>query len=170
MYVHTPVLLEPVLALLEPSEAGQLLIDATVGEGGHAEAFLSRKRYASLACLILDMNMPGMKGIELQQQLLDRCYELPVVFLTAHGDIPITVKAMRQGAINFLTKPVDEEALLASVREAFATHRDRLARSRKKAEILQAVEQLTTREREQLVEDRASRQQRDNQYRTLFVV
>lgn len=111
-----------------------------------ADAFLSRERYPGVACLILDINMPGMKGDELQQRLLDTGYELPVVFLTAHGDIPISVRAMRMGATNFLTKPVDEEILLTSIREALALHRGWLADFRQRDAVLHAVESLTPRE------------------------
>ena len=70
------------------------------------------------ACLVLDVKMPGLDGLDLQKQLQQRDYVMPIVFITGHGDIPMSVKAMKTGAIDFLTKPFDEEDFLKAVQEA----------------------------------------------------
>ena len=92
-------------------------------------------------CLLLDMSMPGHDGLELQRRLREMGSSLPVVFLTGHGDVPSSVTAMRAGAVNFLSKPVNDEALLASVAEAVQI--DRAAR-RDNADVAVAHERLTT--------------------------
>lgn len=83
-----------------------------------AESFLEQFDTASAGCIILDLNLPGMSGPELQQALIRKQVHLPIIFLTAHGDIPTSVQAMKAGAEDFLTKPMDGAALLACVRRA----------------------------------------------------
>jgi FixJ family two-component response regulator len=93
-----------------------------------AETFLARgQRGDQLACLVLDVHMPGLDGLALQAQLSARQASLPIVFLTGVGDIPMSVAAMKQGACDFLTKPVDETVLLAAIRQALARQRADLA-------------------------------------------
>ena len=82
-----------------------------------AEAFLAKKPPAPPACVVLDVRMPGMTGLELQERLADRGFDLPIVFLTGHGDIPQSVRAMRQGAVDYLVKPVSEAVLVAKAQE-----------------------------------------------------
>ncbi|HET9205738.1 MAG TPA: response regulator [Burkholderiaceae bacterium] len=126
-----------------------------------ADAFLRAHDPALPGCLVLDMSMPGHDGLELQRRLTEMGSKLPVVFLTGHGDVPTSVTAMRAGAVNFLSKPVNDEALLASVAEAVQI--DREAR-RGNAEMHVARERLTTltaRERqvlERVVEGRLNKQ------------
>lgn len=113
-----------------------------------AEAFLAACRSEWRGCLILDVRMPGMNGPELQAELDRRDISLPVIFLTAHGDIPTTVRAIKAGAVDFLTKPVDGAILLQHIREAFeqsARMQEQAAASRTLCERLDA---LTERERE----------------------
>jgi FixJ family two-component response regulator len=88
-----------------------------------AEDYLARDRYDGIACLILDVRMPGSSGLELQDTLNELGSELPIVFLTGHGDIPLSVKAIKGGAVNFLTKPVGDEVLLSAVGQALAQHK-----------------------------------------------
>lgn len=88
-----------------------------------AEEYLARERFDGIACLILDVRMPGSSGLELQDKLNELGSDLPVLFLTGHGNIPMSVKAIRGGAVNFLTKPVREEVLLAAVKQALSQHR-----------------------------------------------
>ncbi len=90
-------------------------------------AFLARPRYPGPACLITDLRMPGMSGLELQQALLASGYRIPIIFISGHGDIPTTVKAVKAGAVDFLTKPFAREELLASVESALRYHREALA-------------------------------------------
>ena len=87
-----------------------------------ARQFLDHDREDLPGCLILDYQMPGQNGIELQEELIARHDDLPIIFLTAHGDIPMSVKAMRSGAVDFLTKPVGQQVLLRSVRNAIQWH------------------------------------------------
>ena len=88
-----------------------------------AEEYLARERFDGIACLILDVRMPGSSGLELQDKLNELGSDLPVLFLTGHGNIPMSVKAIRGGAVNFLTKPVREEVLLSVVKQALSQHR-----------------------------------------------
>lgn len=84
----------------------------------HAEEFLASERKRDVACLILDIRLPGMSGLELQSKLNEEHYRIPIIFITAHGDEKVRMRALRDGAVEFLTKPYDDEALLQSVRAA----------------------------------------------------
>ncbi len=112
--------------------------------------FLDRHDPNAPGCLVLDVAMPGLNGLELQQNLIARGHELAIIFLTGHGDIPMTVKAIKHGAVDFLTKPVDHDDLLKAVRAAI--EKDRLQRQScaEVAEIRQCLAALTPREREVL--------------------
>ena len=90
------------------------------------EAFLQAYDATQPGCLVLDVAMPGVDGLELQQRLMDSGCTLPIVFMTGHADVPMSVRAMRAGALNFLSKPVPDDVLLAAVAEAVA--KDRFAR------------------------------------------
>ncbi len=101
-------------------------------------------------CLVLDVAMPGLNGLELQQALIASGHELPIVFLTGHGDIPMTVQAMKRGAVDFLTKPVNDDTLLAAIRAAIEKDRVQRQARAEVAEIQQRFATLTPREREVL--------------------
>jgi len=107
-----------------------------------ANEFLERSDSEHVDCLVLDVTMPGLSGLELQEHLNRAGPRLPIVFLTGQGDIPMSVRAMKAGAVNFLTKPVDEAELLAAVRAALAqaarqqTERTALASERSRLETL----------------------------------
>ncbi|MGA9672285.1 MAG: response regulator [Terracidiphilus sp.] len=111
--------------------------------------FLDYARRDSCACLILDLKMPGLGGLEVQK-LISAKTSIPVIFLTGRGDIPSTVKAMKGGAVDFLTKPVDEEALLASVERALQQDRADRQEAVEQARLVSRYESLTPREREVL--------------------
>jgi FixJ family two-component response regulator len=83
-----------------------------------AELFLEREHYDGIGCLVLDVRMPGISGIDLQDELGKADYSMPIVFITGHGDIPMGVHAMKKGAVDFLAKPFEDEELLQAVREA----------------------------------------------------
>jgi FixJ family two-component response regulator len=85
-----------------------------------AEELLERKPLDGPSCLILDVSLPGVSGIVFQQQLKDAGTHIPIIFVTGHGDIPMTVKAMKSGAVEFLTKPLKRHALLDAIRQALA--------------------------------------------------
>lgn len=115
---------------------------------GSAEEYLSALNPGAPGCLILDLAMPGQSGLELQAQLAARHVEIPIVFLTGHGDVPASVRALKAGAVDFLEKPADAATLLQAVRTALA--RDREARqARAELVALQAQYQtLSRRERQ----------------------
>jgi FixJ family two-component response regulator len=114
-----------------------------------ATAFLEADKPDAPACLLLDLDLPDISGLELQKELLER-QAPPIVFLTGHGDIPSTVKAMKAGAVEFLSKPVGDDELLRAIDAAIAL--DRTARSRRAelSELQRCYERLTPREREVL--------------------
>lgn len=122
-----------------------------------AEAFLDSWNPQAPGCLLLDVTLPGLDGLELQHRLAGAGFALPIVFLTGHGDIPMTVRAIKAGAADFLTKPVSAEALLASVRTAIAT--DAAARQGRAdlTQLEQRLATLTPREREVLAAVAAGR-------------
>ena len=91
-----------------------------------AEEFLNRARPDSPSCLVLDVQLPDLSGLDLQRRMVDANNDMPIVFITGHGDIPTTVRAMKAGAIEFLTKPLVEGDVLESIRQAIA--RDRVVR------------------------------------------
>ena len=113
-----------------------------------AEAFLERKHYDGVGCIVLDVQMPGLSGMDLQDELSRADYSMPVIFITGHGNIPMSVQAMKKGAVNFLTKPFDEEELLQGVREAIEQDRSAKAERTEVHDALKLIEQLTPREHE----------------------
>jgi len=116
-----------------------------------AREFLQHTRPDVVQCLILDVRMPGVSGLDLQQQLSERGERLPIVFITAHGDVPMSVRAMKAGAVEFLLKPFSEQQLLDAIAAALEHDRtDRAARV-ERASIQKRYAELTAREREVLV-------------------
>ena len=119
-----------------------------VGTFSSPREFLERHDPSAPGCLVLDVAMPGLNGLELQEALSAKGSELPIIFLTGHGDIPMSVQAMKRGAVDFLTKPVNDEDLLKAV--YVAIEKDRLQRQTRAeaTEIQQRLATLTPRERE----------------------
>ena len=113
-----------------------------------ANAFLAQLRPDSAGCLITDIRMPGMSGLELQQELAKRCHTLPVVVLTAHGSVATARAALRAEAIDFLAKPFKQDELIAAIETAFERERQRLARLPKERLDRALLDGLTRRERE----------------------
>ena len=115
-----------------------------------AQAFLSRPRPDLPGCLVLDVRLPGLSGLDLQRELAGADTTPPIVFLTGHGDIPMSVRAMKAGAIEFLTKPFRAQDLLDAIRQAI--ERDRAARRERQqlAELRRRYDSLTPRERDVL--------------------
>ena len=113
-----------------------------------APEFLNRQQIDEPSCLVLDVRLPGLSGLDLQQRLAEINVSPPIIFITGHGDIPMSVRAMKAGAVEFLTKPFRDEDLLNAIREAI--QRDGFARRRQAeiAELHDRYESLTTRERE----------------------
>jgi FixJ family two-component response regulator len=115
-----------------------------------SQEFLDQHDQSTPGCLVLDISMPGINGLKLQQVLTAQDYTLPIIFLTGHGDIPMSVQAIKQGAIDFLTKPVNDTDLIAVIHSAL--EKDRLAREKfsELSELRQRLAKLTPREREVL--------------------
>jgi FixJ family two-component response regulator len=113
-----------------------------------AQQFLSFKRPEIPCCLVLDLQLPDLSGLDLQRELAEAGNEIPIIFITGHGDIPQSVRAMKAGAVEFLTKPFDTKVLVEAVSQAI--ERDRAARANRVlvAEIRRRYDTLTARERE----------------------
>ena len=115
---------------------------------GSAREFLDFPRADMAGCLILDVQMPGKTGIELQEELAAHQIDLPIVFMTAHGDIPMSVQAMKAGAVDFLPKPVDEQQLVQTVQQAISRFTRRREESADLDDFRRRVDSLSKRERE----------------------
>ena len=115
------------------------------------QAFLEQYDGAARGCLLLDVSMPGLNGIQLQQALLEKHCTLPIIFLTGCGDIPTSVEAMKHGAIDFLTKPVNDVALIGAVNQAFAQEAAARLVHEEIAVLRQRLAGLTPREQEVLL-------------------
>ena len=113
-----------------------------------AQEFLARPSAISPSCLVLDLQLPGLSGLDLQQRMADLGLDIPVVFLTGQGNIPASVKAMKAGAIEFLTKPVDEQNLLKAIEEAIERDRRTRQQQTEMHELRRRYESLTVREQE----------------------
>jgi FixJ family two-component response regulator len=115
-----------------------------------ADAFLAADRPDVPSCVILDVRMPGASGLDLQQQLLGAGIHIPLIFLTGHADVRISVRAMKAGAAEFLTKPASDQELIDAVHQAIAASRQARARSAELGELRRRFELLTSRERQVL--------------------
>jgi FixJ family two-component response regulator len=115
-----------------------------------ADEFLSRVEDRAPSCLLLDVQMPGMRGPEVHRSLTERGLTLPVVFLTGHGDIPTGVEAIKRGAVDFLLKPVDDELLLATVSRALARHVESAGHEIDRRRAQERFDRLSPRERDVL--------------------
>ena len=100
------------------------------------------------SCLVLDVKMKGLSGLDLQGELTNRCYAIPIIFITGHGDIAMSVQAMKKGAVEFLTKPFDDDELLNAVKEALLKDSQAHAGLKEQQQIMQKLDSLTTREHE----------------------
>jgi FixJ family two-component response regulator len=126
-----------------------------------AQDFLDRPGTEAPSCLVLDLQLPGLSGLDLQKRIAELGFQIPIVFLTGHGNIPASVRAMKAGAVEFLTKPFDDEELLRAVQEAI--ERDRRTRKQHAdlRELRERYESLTAREQEvmqQVVSGRLNKQ------------
>ncbi len=115
-----------------------------------AEGFLAQSRFDAPGCIILDVRMPGLNGLELQQALAAADRQLPIVFITGHGDVPMSVRAMKAGAEDFLPKPFDDEELLKAVAQALNKSQREQNERTEVDEIRKRLSSLTPREREVL--------------------
>jgi FixJ family two-component response regulator len=113
-----------------------------------AQEFLSRPRVLVPSCLVLDVNLPDLNGLDLQKHVAADRMDLPIIFITGYGDVPMTVQAMKAGAVEFLTKPFGDEVLLSAIRHAIECSRTALGREAEERELQDCYASLTPRERE----------------------
>lgn len=146
---------ESIVYVVDDDESVREAIQSLIRSVGlHVEAFASAqdflrsKRPDVPGCLVLDIRLPGFSGLQLQRKLADADIRIPIVFMTGHGDIPMTVKAMKAGAVEFLTKPFRDQDLLDAIQQAIET--DRSARRERSLtdDLRERYESLTPRERE----------------------
>ena len=133
---HAGVVETPVIAIVDDDPSVREGLESLIRSAGwrvetfaSAQEFLARPRAEAPCCLILDLQLPGLSGLDLQKRMAEVELEIPIVFLTGHGNIPASVQAMKAGAVEFLTKPFDEEELLQAIREAL--ERDRRNRQQR---------------------------------------
>ena len=113
-----------------------------------AQEFLRHKRPQTPACLVLDVRLPGLSGLELQRKLAPASKRIPIIFITGHGDIPMSVQAMKAGAVEFLPKPFNDDQLLAAIEQAIERDRAALKTYAEVTELESRYHSLTPRERE----------------------
>jgi FixJ family two-component response regulator len=113
-----------------------------------AQEFLRRRRPDGPACLVLDVRLPGASGLDLQKRMTETGLEIPIVFITGHGDVPMSVRAMKAGAVEFLTKPFRDQDLLDAIHQALERDRDARAQREELAALRTRFDSLTRRERE----------------------
>jgi FixJ family two-component response regulator len=115
---------------------------------GTTQEFLRSKRPDGPSCLVLDVRLPGINGLEFQRDLADKGFRIPIIFITGHGDIPMSVKAMKSGAVEFLTKPFHDQDLLDAIHQALDRDRAMHQQQSELAGLRKCFESLTPRERE----------------------
>src|ERR1700735_431022 len=118
---------EPTVFIVDDDISVRESLEALIGAAGwrpevfaSAQGFLAHGRLAGPSCLILDVNLPDLNGLDLQAHIAQDQAHMPIIFVTGYGDVPMTVRAMKAGAAEFLTKPIDKDVLLAAVRDAIA--------------------------------------------------
>lgn len=153
MNPHNP--LPGIVHVVDDDRAFRTALGRLLSAAGHqprlyesAPEYLAADDSESPACVLLDLSMPGISGLELQEALAQRPHAHPVIFLSGHGDIPSTVRAMREGALDFLTKPVATPTLLDAVHRALERDLEHFRRNRHLAELRERYDSLTPRERQ----------------------
>lgn len=147
--------LDPIVFVVDDDAAVRDAIkDLLESVGMRVEAFVSGAEFLKRApadapaCLILDVRLPGMSGLEFQRHLNASGFDIPIIFITGHGDIPITVQAMKNGAVDFLTKPFRDQELLDAIHKAIDRDRQRREQNAEVTSLRERYEELTPRERE----------------------
>jgi FixJ family two-component response regulator len=120
----------------------------TVETFASAQELLARPRPEGPSCLVLDVRLPGLSGLDLQKRLAEINLDIPIIFITGHGDVPTSVKAMKAGAIEFLTKPFDDQELLDAIQKAIESNREARRQEAEMAELRARYQLLTPREQE----------------------
>ena len=145
----------PVVFVVDDDAAVRESLDSLIRSVGlrvesfsSAQEFLRHEAPETPACLVLDVRLPGLSGLDLQRELLGAERAIPIIFITGHGDIPMSVRAMKAGAVEFLTKPFREQQLLRAIEQAIERDREGLAQRREMAELFARYGSLTPREQE----------------------
>jgi FixJ family two-component response regulator len=145
----------PVVFVVEDEKLVRRALDRLIRAAGFTvrtfasgQDFLRAERPDAPGCLVLDVRLPDLSGMDLQQELIRSGDELPIVFVTGHGDIPMTVRAMKAGAVEFLTKPFRDQDLLGAIEQGVEAHRAARHRRREVLALRNCYESLTARERE----------------------
>jgi len=115
-----------------------------------AQEFLAQPPVAAPSCLVLDFSLPGLNGLELQERIAAQRIDMPIIFITGYGDVPLTVKAMKAGAVEFLTKPFNDDVLLMAIQKAIERSQITLVHQEQMQQLRERYETLTAREREVL--------------------
>jgi FixJ family two-component response regulator len=146
---------QPTIFVVDDDASMRRALSYLLGAAGYkvetypsAETFLTRENYDGVGCIILDVRMPGLSGMELQEKLIRSAHRMPIIFLTGHGEVSMGVQAMKKGAIDFLTKPCDDEQLLAAIHNAIEKALEARAHFEEAKEIRRRIELLTSREKE----------------------
>lgn len=113
-----------------------------------AQAFLDGYQLEQWGCLVLDIRMPGLSGLDLQERMLDQGIDLPIIFVTGHGDVQMAVRAIKSGAVDFLEKPFSDQTLLDRIQQSIARHRELREEAARRNEIEQRLLNLSRRERD----------------------
>lgn len=145
----------PVVFVVDDDAAVRESLDSLIRSVGlrvesfpSAREFLLQKAPEAPACLVLDVRLPGLSGLDVQRELLGKESSIPIIFITGHGDIPMSVRAMKAGAVEFLTKPFRDQDLLDAIHQAIERDRISLQRRAELAELQARYDQVTPRERE----------------------
>jgi FixJ family two-component response regulator len=145
---------QTVLIVEDDLATGEALCDLLDSAGVSAQRFASAEEFieawdpATAGCLVLDARLPGMSGIELQTRLVESGIKVPIIVMTAHGDVPMARKALKTGAVEFLTKPFHDEEFLQAIEQAFASDREMRKANRISESIRARVDSLSNRERQ----------------------
>ncbi|MCU1261723.1 MAG: nodW [Bryobacterales bacterium] len=146
---------QPVVYIVDDDQGVRESLDYLVRSVGYAvqtfasaRDFLSSRLQDAAGCLVLDVRMPGLSGLDLQRELIKKDMHLPIIFITGYGDIPMTVKAMKGGAVDFLPKPFREQDLLDAIQQAIESDRAIRQERAEVAELRERLDSLTPRERE----------------------
>ena len=146
---------QPVVYVVDDDAGVRQALDSLIRSVGFnvqtfesAQDFLNGKRTSVPGCLVLDVRMPGLSGLDLQRDLVEADIHLPVIFVTGHADIPMSVRAMKAGAVEFLTKPVRDQDLLDAIQQAIERARKSGQERKELAELRERARSLTPRERE----------------------
>lgn len=149
------MLTHPVVFVVDDNLSMRIAISRLIASVGlpvqsfaSADEFLMHAGCSPAGCLILDVRMPGCSGLDLQRRLIEEGYDLPVIFISAHADVALTVRAMRAGALQVFTKPFDDQALIDTVYEGLVQDRERRAQREELVVVRRRLSHLTARERE----------------------